>query len=523
MSDQKRSVRSRTEYSMLNIATGVGGYALSVVLGLVNRMVFTRCLSAEYLGISGLFSNVLSMLSLAELGVSGAIVYALYKPLAENDEEKIASLVRVFGAAYRAVGTFIGVAGLCLLPVLDSLIGEAPQINESLHVIYLFFLFDAAGSYFFTYRSTLLMAAQKNYLVTGITYLMQCLLAVAQAVFLYATRNYMGYLVIQVSCSMITYIWISWIAVKQYPYIARKGIKPLEPQEKKKIFRDMRDLMAYNISGVLVNSTDNLIITYFSGLITTGLASNYSLLTNTLSSLLKQIFNGLSSSVGNLNAVESEEKKFSMFQTTNLLNYWVFAWGTVGILFVSNDLVRLLFGESYVLGFSIPAVLALNFYTVGMQNAMWIFKHTMGLFRYGRFAQMFTAGLNLVFSFVLGRVWGLFGILFATFLARLLTNLWYDPYVIYRHAFGRNPLEYLKRYCFYLLVLMLQIGLCWAACARIRISPMMDVLVKGVLVSAVSNGVFILVFRKTPEFGIVQTIWNRIADILRRFLHGKAQ
>lgn len=516
------SQRSRTEYSILNIAAGVGGYALSVVLSLINRMVFTRCLPASYLGISGLFSNILSMLNLAELGVSGAIVYALYKPLAENDEEKIASLVRVFGTAYRAVGTFIGLAGLCLLPVLHLLIGEQPQIQENIHVIYLFFLFDAAGSYFFTYRSTLLVAAQKNYLVTGITYLFQCILAVFQAVFLYATRNYMGYLVIQVSCSMLTYICISRIAVRQYPYIVGKHIKPLESHEKKKIFRDMRDLMVYNISGVLVNSTDNLIITYFSGLITTGLASNYTLLTNTLNSLLRQIFNGIGASVGNLNAVESQEKKYSVFKTTNLLNFWVYSWGTIGILFVSGDLVRLLFGESYVLDFSIPAVLALNFYTVGMQNAMWTFKHTMGLFRYGRFVQMFTAAFNLIFSLTLGRVWGLFGILFATFLARLLTNLWYDPYVIYRHAFGRNPLEYLWKYLYYLVVLFLQILICWVLCGFIRIGVFADVLIKGVVVSVVSNAVFFLVFRKSNAFESVRSILGRVINILARILRRKA-
>ena len=157
-----------------------------------------------------------------------------------------------------------------------------------------------------------------------------------------------------------------------------------------------------------------------------------------------------------------------------------------------------------------------------MQNAMWIFKHTMGLFRYGRFVQMFTAGLNLVFSIALGRIWGLFGILFATFLARLMTNLWYDPYVIYRHAFHRAPLEYLKRYGFFLVVLMLQIGLCWAACAWVHISPLMDVLVKGILVSVVSNGVFFLVFRKTPEFEIVTSILERIGQLLDRFLRRKA-
>lgn len=506
--------KSRTEYSMLNIVTGVGGYALSMVLSLINRMVFTRCLPAAYLGISGLFSNILGMLSLAELGVSGAIVYALYKPLAENDEEKIASLVRVFGSAYKVIGTFIGLAGICLLPVLHLLIGEQPQIRESIHVVYLFFLFDVAGSYFFTYRSTLLVAAQKNYLVTGVTYLFQCILAVVQAVFLYATRNYMGYLAIQVSCSMLTYICISRMAVKQYPYITRSDIKPLEPNERKNIFRNMRDLMAYNISGVLVNSTDNIIITYFSGLITTGLASNYTLLTNALNSLLRQIFNGIGASVGNLNAVESQEKKFSVFRATNLLNFWVYSWGTVGILFVSTDLVRLLFGESYAMEFAIPAVLALNFYTVGMQNAMWTFKHTMGLFRYGRFVQMFTAGLNLLFSIVLGKLWGLFGIFFATFLARLLTNLWYDPYVIYCYAFSKKPLEYLKKYGFYLAVLAMQIIVCLLVCRWIRISPLMDVLLKGVLVSLISNGIFFLVFRKSQDFVAVRTFLDRIRRLL---------
>lgn len=507
---------------MLNIAAGVGGYALSVMLSLVNRMVFTRCLPAAYLGVSGLFSNVLSMLSLAELGVSGAIVYALYKPLAENNEEKIASLVRVFGTAYRTIGLIIGAAGICLLPFLTKIVGEQPQIEESIHLIYLIYLFEAAGSYFFTYRSTLLVAAQKNYLVTGVTYLVQCILAVVQAIFLHLTRNYLGYLVIQFSFSMITYIWISRIAVRHYPYITRRDTKPLEVREKKKIFRDMRDLMAYKISGVLVNSTDNIIITYFSGLATTGLASNYTLLTNTLSSLLNQVFNGLNSSVGNLNAIESEEKKFSMLKVTSLLNFWVFAWGTVGILFVSSDLVHLLFGESYVLDAVIPAVLALNFYTVGMQNAMWIFKHTMGLFRYGRFTQMFTALFNLVFSIVLGHVWGLFGILFATFLARLLTNLWYDPYVIYRHAFGKNPLEYLKKYIHYLLILLIEIVVCWILCSHIHFSLLVDVIVKVVIVSVVSNLVFFFAFRRAEEFEIVRNILQRVRQLLSEIPHRKA-
>ena len=516
MSEKIRKSRSRTEYSLLNIATGVGGYALSVVLSLMNRMVFTRCLPAAYLGISGLFTNVLAMLSLAELGVGGAISYALYKPLAENDEEKIASLMKVFGTAYRAVGTVMAAAGLCVMPFLHLVVGEQPDIQESIHLIFLIYLANAAGSYFFTYRSTLLVAAQKNYLVTGLNYLIQCAQAVVQAVFLILTRNYMGYLLVQLGFYMLNYIWISRIAVKQYPYIARKDVAPLPTEERKKIFRDMRDLMAYKVSGVLVNGTDNIIITFFDGLVVTGLASNYTLLVNTLSTLLNQVFGGLGSSIGNLNAIESEEKRFSMLKVTNLLNFWLFSWGTVGIIFVSGDLVRLLFGGEYVLPIGIPLVLALNFYTVGMQNSMWTFKHTMGLFRYGRFVQMWTAGLNLVFSIVLGKIWGLFGILFATFLARLFTNLWYDPYVIYKHAFGKNPLEYLLKYLHYLFVLGVETVLCALVVRGFGFSPIANVIVKAAAVSAISNAVFILAFFRTAEFAYIRQLAGKVTQILRR-------
>ena len=162
--------RSRTEYSILNIITGLGGYATNTILGLICRMVFTRTLSAEYLGISGLFTNILTMLSLAELGIGSAIVYALYKPLAENNKEKIASLVQFYGKCYRIIGVIVATVGVALMPFLGLLIKEQPAIKESLYLIYAIYLFNTASTYFFSYRSSLIAAAQQNYIVTGINY-----------------------------------------------------------------------------------------------------------------------------------------------------------------------------------------------------------------------------------------------------------------------------------------------------------------------------------------------------------------
>lgn len=492
--------RSRTEYSILNISASLGGYVLSVVLSLINRIVFTRCLPPAYLGISGLFSNILSMLSLAELGVSGAIVYALYKPLAQNDEEKIASLVQVFGKAYRTIGLVIGGLGLCVLPFLDLLIGEQPEIAESIHLIYVIFLFNTASSYFFTYRSTLLVAAQKNYLVTGLNYLVLCVQEVIQAVFLFSTGNYIGYLLIQTGFSLLYYVWISHIAVKQYPYIKGKNIKPLDAEEKKRILKDVQDLMLYKVSGVLVNGTDNIIITYFKGLATTGLASNYTLLMNTLNSLLNQVFNGITASIGNHNATENDWKKYEMYSFLNMVNFWLFGWAALGIHFCSSDLVMLLFGENYALPDNIPLIMAISFYISGVTNVIGTYKHTMGLFHYGRFTQLFTALLNIFFSILLGKCWGLFGILFATVIARACTHLWYTPYVVYKYGFKRNPMEYFKGYLKYLIILLIAAGVCELVLRIISGPLIVQTILKTILCSVVTNVVFFVALAKTPEF-----------------------
>lgn len=501
--------KSRTEYSVLNIITGLGGYALNTVLGLVCRMVFTRTLSAEYLGVSGLFTNILSMLSLAELGIGSAIVYALYKPLAVDDKEKVASLVKFYGQCYRVIGVVVAVIGVALMPFLHLLIDE-PNIQENIYLLYGLYLFNAASTYFFSYRASLLMAAQQNYIVTGVNYIITVAQSVLQIIWLFATHHYIGYLIIQCVCVFIYNIVVSYIAQKEYPYIAEKNIKPLDKDEKGALVRNIRALVIWKLCGLLVNSTDNIIITFFNGLATVGLASNYTLLSGTLNSLLNQLFNGITASVGNLNAVESKEKKIAMFNIINLANFWLFGWASIGIFVVSTDIVRLLFGSSYVLPLSIPFVIALNFYMVGMQNAVWTYKNTMGLFRQGRYLLIVTAAINLVCSIWLGKMWGLFGILFATAISRALTNTWYDPYAVFKYGLEEKVSIYFKKYGQYALILLLAGAICYGICALIHISALVDVILKFVICCVVPNLVFFLCFHKKEEFQYFRDLTYRV-------------
>ena len=208
----------------------------------------------------------------------------------------------------------------------------------------------------------------------------------------------------------INNVIVSMWAKHDYPYIEKKNVKPITKKEKRQMAVNIKALTINKIAAMLVNNTDNIVITYFNGLISTGVISNYTLLTGTLGSITSQLFNGITASVGNLNAVENNKKKYNFFRILNLANFWIYGWCCIGIFLVSGEIVKICFGQKFVLDMQIPLVLAINFYLVGMNNAVLIYKNAMGLFKYGQYLLILTAMINLVLDVILGKMWGMFGI-----------------------------------------------------------------------------------------------------------------
>ncbi|SFD70949.1 Membrane protein involved in the export of O-antigen and teichoic acid [Sharpea azabuensis] len=501
---------SRTEYSLLNMVTGIVGYGVNTVVGFVCRILFVRILSAEYLGISGLFTNILSMLSLAELGISSAITFALYKPIAQEDENKIASIMQFYRKAYIVIGIIVAIAGMIIFPFLNVIITKKPDIKENINLIYLLFLFNTVISYFFSYRQSLLTAMQRQYIVTGYNYISTIIQSVLQIIFLVITKEYLVYLIIQIISGVLYNIWVSNKAAKDYPYIKNKNATKLSHNEKWDLFKNIKALAINKVSGVLVNSTDNIAITYFSGLSSVGFASNYTLFSSTIDKLITQLFNGLTGSVGNLNASSDDDTKYQFFKALNLSNFWLYGWAAIGIAVVSSDLVAWFYGKNYVMKVEIPLILALNFYSIGMLHAVYTYKSTLGLFRYGQYLLFFTGIINLILDVLLGRIWGIFGIYFATLVARILTNLWYEPYAVFRYGLKKSPLLYLKRYVAFLGILLATGGLCYFLCSFCNFSIITNVFVKIIICSIIPNGVFYICFRKTKGFLYLHDSLKRI-------------
>lgn len=491
--------KTRTEYSVLNMLTGLGGYFLNTVIGYICRIIFVRCLAAEYLGINGLFSNILSMLSLVELGIGSAMGYALYQPLAKDDKEKITSLMALYKKSYNIIGIVVALLGIMMIPLLQYIIVKPQQIVENIYIIYLVYLFNTASSYFFSYRSALLIAAQKNYIVSGVNYAITTIVSIIQIPILLITQNFMIYLLCQSIGVFINNVIVSMWAKHDYPYIEKKNVKPITKKEKRQMAVNIKALTINKIAAMLVNNTDNIVITYFNGLISTGVISNYTLLTGTLGSITSQLFNGITASVGNLNAVENNKKKYNFFRILNLANFWIYGWCCIGIFLVSGEIVKICFGQKFVLDMQIPLVLAINFYLVGMNNAVLIYKNAMGLFKYGQYLLILTAMINLVLDVILGKMWGMFGIFLATIIARVLTNTWYEPYAVFKYGLEKNFKEYIKIFLEYVVVLIFTGAVCYVLCGFCKYNNIINLILKVIICSIIPNIVFYMCYGKTQE------------------------
>lgn len=507
------SNNSRTINTFRNIGTGFVSQGILYLVGILNRIVFIRCLSAEYLGVNGLFSNVLSMLSLAELGIGTAIVFALYKPLADRNKKEIAALMHFYGKAYKIIGCVVAGVGLILLPFMNIIIGTTPNIKENLTVIYLLYLFNTSLNYFFSYKTSLLNADQKNYIITSVSTITTVLQSIAQWLVLLIFQNFILYLIVQSVFIFLYNVSISVYVNKTYKYINTYKNEKIKYETKKILFVNIKALIVTKVSGVLVNCTDNIIITALQGLVITGVNSNYVLLTNTLNGILSVVFSGMTGSIGNANSTMDEEEKYRLFTSVNLLNFWLYGWSAIAFVILSNDLIAFFFGKQYVVGMSIVVIMAVNYYTVGMQNAVWTFYNTLGLYRYGQYLGLITGLINIVFSILLGKMWGLFGILLATFISRLFTNIWYSPYVLFEYGLKKSFLLYCIKYIKYILILIITLVINYYLVCFSLDNLLLSLILKIIINIFVPNIIFSVIFFRTAEF---KYIISKISFLVRK-------
>lgn len=505
-------MNSRAYYSARNLVFALISQGLDSILTFIARTVFIYTLGKTYLGMSGLFSDILTLLSLAELGCGTAIIYAMYKPAAEGNERKLAALLNLYRKIYITLGMGMSAAGLCLIPFLNFFISDLPDIPE-LSVIYVLYLLNTTTSYFFSYKKSILMAFQVHHIVSKVTMITVLSQNVLQMAVLLLTKNFLLYLTIQLFATFFSNMAISVYVDRHYAFLKEYHKERLDKESKADIIKNIKAMFLDKLSSAVVTSTDNVLISKFVSTIVLGYYSNYTLFVTIIRNIMLRISDALTGSVGNMVSTEDPKRAKEIFEYLLFLNFWIIGCFSILLFAFINPFITLWVGSSYLLGLPVVFIICLNMYMRYIRNTQLIFIDTYGLFQEIRIKCISEALINLIVSliFLIPLKLGVLGVLLGTFVSNIATNFWFEPYIIYKKRFGEPVSSYFAKFFQYLCVTLLTGGVVFIL--NLYIIPEntgLILLIKFLISILAVNGVFFLIYRRSGEYLYVK---KKISDI----------
>ena len=504
---------SRIENTSKNFAFSLLATIVTSITGFISRTVFIKTIGVAYLGANSLFTNILSMLSLTELGIGSAIAYSLYAPLAKKDIDTVKSLMRFFKNAYRIIALAILVIGLALIPFLDHLIKDPGEIQH-ITFIYLVFLYDTVVSYLFSYKTTLLVADQHSYIITNITTVITIVSLIIRMCVLLLFKNYFVYLVMGAVINTAQWYWVNKRIFRSYPYLKDKNILPLAQEERKKISTNVKAMVFHKFGELCINQTDNIIISSFISIVAVGIYNNYYMLIGIINKFSQSIFGAATASLGNLIATESKQKRYEVFKRYNFLGFWVFGWTGICLYELLTPFVKLWLGDAFVIDNLTLSLVMLNYYLVGMRVTIGNVKMAAGLYAQDQWVPIVQAITNLVVSIFAAIHMGLAGVFLGTVVSGLAVPCWYRPIIVYKYTFERSPKEYFVTYAKYFATVMLSLVLVKVVDIWFVDTVFENVYIaffaKMVVCTLLPNLIVCLAFFKTDEFKYIMNLGKSI-------------
>ena len=518
---------SRAKNSILNFTSSIGGQLITILMEFVVRTVFINTLGKSYLGISGLFSNILSMLSLAELGVGSAIIFKLYDPIAKQDEKRINVLMNFYKVVYRYIGVAIAVIGACLIPFLPKLINDYDRLatlNINAVFIYLIFLFNSVSSYlFFAYKSAIIKADQKEYYINLISYVFTIGSSIVEIICLVLFKNFEIYVVIRIFKTIGQNIAVALLANKRYPFLKNTTKDRISIQEAKGIFKDCGALFIYKMNNVVVKSTDNIVLSAFIGLDAVALYSNYAIFYTTIRTLFTKVFNSVGHSIGNLHTTHDIKQEYKVFESTMLVAAILGGTAMVGVFVVADEFILRWIGEDWLLNQPFAFLMGLEIYTVSYKQALAKYRTSYGLFRQGWARPLAGMLINLIVSIALVKPLGISGVLIGTIAADWATFAWYDPLILHRVGFEKSyPVSrYYLKFMKYTVTTVVIGVLDYIICSHFLTGfGWVSIVFHAIICGITTPAALILVSMKSQE---VEYIWKLgskpIKAFQKKFLH----
>ena len=405
----------------------------------------------------------------------------------------------LYRKVYRIIGLVVALLGCALAPFLPLLIRELPDIPH-IYLIYLLFVLNSALSYFFVYKQSLIVADQKQYIITVCHYGLRIVLLLAQAFLLWLTRNYFVYLGLQIGMTLLENLLLAHAAGRLYPYLRASSDRALRRETKREILRNTRAMLFHRIGAVVVFGTDNLLISYFSGVVAVGIYSNYMIVTNGLGTIYGRLFGALTASVGNLTAVSTPEHALPVFRRVHFAGSWLYGFSFVCLYTLFNPFIELWPGEQYLFCQEIVLLISVNFYITGMRQAVLTFRDACGLYWYDRYKSVVESVINLAVSAALAVPYGVAGIFIGTFVSTMTTCFWVEPLVLFRYGLKTSVCPYFKDYAVNTVITLLAAAAVWNICEALPGAGLPLFLAKMAVCAVAGNLFFLLVYHRREEF-----------------------
>jgi O-antigen/teichoic acid export membrane protein len=500
---------TRIKNSFLNSSSNVIIYVIQSILSFIVRTIFIRKLGAELLGLDSLLVNILTMLSIAELGFSTAISYGLYKPLAEHKINKINAYMSFYKKVYHTIGIIILVAGILLSLFLNKIIGNYSY--EYLYLVYYLYLFNTVSLYFISYKDILLVADQKNYKIFKYNVFFNSLIYVLQFILLLFSKNYIIYISIIIICKLINRILINKYITNYYKKVDFNSKEKLTNEEIKIIKENVFGLFFYKIGDYIINCTDNIIISTVINIITVGVYTNYVSIISILKTIIRNIFNGATASFGNLSIQENKEAELNVFNIMIFIGFVIAGYVTIILSNVLNPFIKLWLGNYYVLPLVSTIIICINFYLACNQMPLDTIKEAKGFYTKDRYIPIIQALINIVVSIVLGIKIGLNGVLLGTTISYVLTVFWIKPYLLYKYIFDTNSKEYFLDQIKYILTIILCYLITYNLFKYINLSCNIIYIAIILVISTILYVIFIsILYYRRNEYKFLINIINNI-------------
>lgn len=489
----------RTKNTIRGFAFGFANKMVAIIFPFIVRTIILNVLGVQYLGLSSLFSSILNILSLAELGFGTALVVSMYKPIAEDDNETVNALLNLYKKIYHIIGTIILCVGLLITPFLNKFIkGEHPA-DINLYILYLIYLLNTvSGYFFFAYRNSLLAAHQRNDIGNIIGIVVSIFTYICQIVALLVFKNYYIYTIFLPITTLLNNIIILLVTKKMYPQYFCKG--SIDNNNKKIIKKQVYALFLHRIGYVVQSSIDNICISAFMGLVLLGKYNNYHYIVVAAQSILTILKQSMVAGIGNSLIVESKDYNKKYFNKILVIMVWLTGWFSTCLMCLYQPFMKIWVGSENMLSLTMVISIVVLFYINEIRGTVGLFKDALGMWYEDRFKPMSISVVNLVLT-ILAAYFGFFeGIILATVTAYLLVGLPWETGVFFKHYMKEKPYKYYLKQLFYFCVNILALGLTYFICSVISDGGIKNFVIKTIICIFVPNIIFIVLNIFNPDF-----------------------